>query len=145
MRLKYWPFFVDWGIIFGKDRATGGRGSHFGDAVIGVLNGGMRQERITPDNTPETVRAVTQNLSDDESDFMSACRGESATSPTKHKKTTPNKRARIEVQVEGQMVDMLKNFIEKSDARWDKIVEKLGIEDESATRKKVFDALEYVP
>lgn len=141
MRLKSWPFYQDWSIIFGKDRATSERGSHFGDAVNAVLNAGTRPEIVSLDN----IRASTQNPSDDESEFMSACRGESATSPSKQKKKNPSKRARLEVDVEGKMVDMMKNFIDKSDARWDKVIDKLGFDDGSTTRKKVCDALDEFP
>lgn len=125
-------------MIFGKDRATGERGSHFGDAVNKLFNGGT-----TPNpNQSDNVRTPTQIPSDDESDFMSACRGESATSPTKTKKKPPNKRPRVELAMEGKMVDMMNSFIEKADTRWEKIADKLGFDDGSTMRKKVFDALE---
>lgn len=141
MQLKSWQFYLDWSIIFVKDRTTGESGSRFGDAVNGLLNAGTRHETTVPYN----VRDASQILSDDESDFMHACRGESAISPTKHKKKNPNKHSSMELEVEGKIVDMMKIFIEKSDARWDKIIEKLGFDDGSTTRKKVFDAMEYVP
>lgn len=76
---------------------------------------------------------------------MSTCRGESARSRAKPTKKTPNKRARIELAVKGKMVDMMNTFIEKPDGRWDKIVEKLGFDDGSTMRKKVFDGLDNVP
>lgn len=44
--------------------------------------------------------------------------------------------------MEGKMVDMMNSFIEKADTRWEKIADKLGFDDGSTMRKKVFDALE---
>lgn len=141
MRLKAWPYYKDWSIIFGKDRAQGDKGSHFGDAVNNVLNAGSTPTPISPDNVPN----AGQIPSDNESDFMSACRGESATSPSKPKAKNPNKRHRVDIAVEGKMVDMMNKFIETSEARWEKIVHKLGFDDGSTMRKKVFDELDTIP
>ncbi|KAK6164105.1 hypothetical protein DH2020_000969 [Rehmannia glutinosa] len=39
MRNKSWPFYNDWVMIFGKDRATGEHAEDFTDALNHVLNG----------------------------------------------------------------------------------------------------------
>lgn len=76
-----------------------------------MLKVGNTPTPISPDN----VLNASQIPFDNESDFMSACRGETTTSPSKTKAKNPNKRHRVDVAVEGKMVDMMNKFIEKSE------------------------------
>lgn len=74
---------------------------------------------------------------------MSACRGESASSPSKKRKKLPTKRPRVEVVPEGSMVNMMTNFFEKTDAKLDKLVDKMASDEleHASMRNKVFNSL----
>lgn len=104
-----------------------------------------------PDNGKTPILTSAENgvpaaliHSEDESDFLSACRGESASSPTKKKKKLPTKRARAEAELDGSMVNMMIAFFEKTDAKLDKLVDKMASDEleHASMRNKVFNSLD---
>lgn len=141
MRHKSWPFYNDWCVIFGKDRATGHDGQDWGDASHKIHN---HDRGKTPTTQSDCYVPYTGAMNSEfEDDFMSACRGESACSPTNAgKKKNNKKRARETEEIEGKMVDMMSNFFERHSGQLEKLVEKMGADESAAMRKKVFDALD---
>ncbi|KAK6126651.1 hypothetical protein DH2020_039598 [Rehmannia glutinosa] len=56
MRNKSWPFYNDWVMIFGKDRATGEHAEDFTEALNHVLNGMSIPQEDTPINLDNLCR-----------------------------------------------------------------------------------------
>lgn len=142
MRHKQWPYYKEWCIIFGKDRATGDNGKTLTQALTKILNTdkGKSQLSTSSDNVPPPTSGVPNDC---ESEFMSACRGESASSPTKGPKKIPKKRPRTtSAVVEGNMVDMMSEFFAKTDAKLAQLVDKVGFDECEELRNKVYDILE---
>lgn len=141
MRHKSWPFYKDWCVIFGKDRATGGVSQDCGDATQKILNPDKGKAPISNSDCYVPYNIPTNEEFED--DFMSACRGESACSPTKSSKKKNNKkRGRDHEEMDGKMVDMMSNFFEQHNSQLEKLVEKMGADESASMRKKVFDALD---
>lgn len=142
MRYKSWPYYKDWGVIFGKDRATGEGGNDWCAAAqkINKENKGKTQTSHEDDYVPN-VAHISEDFDDD---FMSACRGESASSPIKMhaKKTGGKKRNREGTEIDDKMVEMMSTYFERHTGAVEKLVEKLGVDESASMRKKVFDALD---
>lgn len=141
MRHKSWPYYKDWITIFGKDRATGESGSGWTDAAHRLARGDKGKSPIpTSDDYIPYMGHINSEFDDSD---MSACRGESACSPTKStKKTTTKKRPRQNDEMEFKMVDMMSKFFDQHNAHLEKLVNKLGSDESASQRKKVFDALD---
>lgn len=81
MRRKIWPFYRDWGIIFGKDHAIGNNTKE----VVGAVDKLFARDKRKCPFSPSTVASIPANTppaSDNDSDVRSGCRGEIVSSPT---------------------------------------------------------------
>lgn len=145
MRYKAWPFCKDWSIIFGKDRAQGDVVENIEDAFFEVLSTGKGKKTVSISGDYIPTPPPTQTHFDDESDFVSPCQADSVSSPNKSKKKNPKKKARMESGVEGKMVDMMSSFFEKTNNKLGDLVCKMGYDDVSYMKKKVFESLEEMP
>lgn len=132
---------MDWCAIFGKDRATREGGSHFGDALQQVLHADIGKNPIST-SADNGVPVAAMN-SDDESDFMSAYRGEIASSLNKKTKKYPTKRPCVEIAAEGSTVNIMTKFFETSDSKLDKLVDEMAsnVFEHTSVRNKVFNSL----
>ncbi|KAK6126557.1 hypothetical protein DH2020_039700 [Rehmannia glutinosa] len=72
MRNKSWPFYNDWVMIFGKDRATSEHAEDFTEVLNHVLNG----MSIPQEDTPINLENLSEN-GEDEMDTNSFCQAES--------------------------------------------------------------------
>ncbi|KAK6127160.1 hypothetical protein DH2020_039089 [Rehmannia glutinosa] len=112
MRNKSWPFFNDWVIIFGKDRATGEHAEDFIDAVNHVLNGSSIPQEETPDN----LEHLSENF-EDETETQSMCHAESnPQTSVSGKKRSGKKRKPIESL--DPLCDVMKTFCRNTTLDW---------------------------
>lgn len=140
MRHKQWPYYQEWNVIFGKDRATGDRGNSVGEAVMKLFHGEKGKTDVSTSSDPVPPSG---NPTGYESDDMSACGGESTCSPTKPSKKINKKRPRAGSAIlEGTMVDMMSDFFSKTDAKLAQLVDKVGFDECEVLRDKVFEILE---
>lgn len=141
--MKSWPYFKDWAVIFGKDRATGENS----EQVIEAINDFVRNDKgkSPVSNTSQYVNNQADPTSfQSESEFTLDNRAESALSPHKKNKLT-NKRQRIREQAVTPVADMMSAFFEKIDAKLGNLVTKVGIDhDLTYMRQQVTDALEPI-
>ncbi|XP_012850069.1 PREDICTED: uncharacterized protein LOC105969838 [Erythranthe guttata] len=137
MRYKAWPYYKDWLVIFGKDRATGEHAEVYVEAVNDLIGSSKGKE-------PTSVGGGNVSLGDasldgDITSFVST-RGEGATIPKTTRKTK-KKRACVD-DVDLQLVDMMAKLFDKADQKLGRLVKRVGFNfDVSESRKKVFDAL----
>ncbi|KAK6153770.1 hypothetical protein DH2020_013409 [Rehmannia glutinosa] len=133
MRNKSWPFYNDWVMIFGKDRATWEHAEDFTDALNHVLNG----QSIPQDD----YHVNLENLSD-------KCEYETETNSNCQAKSTPRMSAsgkkgaggkRKSIDGVDPLYEIMKTFCQSTDARLGDIAKRIGYEyDISFARKKVF-------
>lgn len=148
MRYKAWPYYKDWSLIFGKDRATGDGAENNDNALHEVLTSGKGKKPMStsgdyiPTPTPTPTPTHTHIQSDDESDFMSPCHGDSASSPNKTKTKNPKKRSKLDKGVEVKMMNLMSTWFDKTDTKLGDLVCKMGYDDVSYMKKKVFESLD---
>ncbi|XP_012839985.1 PREDICTED: uncharacterized protein LOC105960374 isoform X2 [Erythranthe guttata] len=152
MRFKSWPYYSDWTIIFGKDRATG----ESAEALFDAVNDLTKQDKPASDASMggENIPFVTGSPNDNESENMSSMHGEAymstlngegtSTSTQRRGKKKMNKRPRsddLEARMVDMMADMAKIFAETKTSLGE-LAQRIGFDhDASSTRRKVLDAL----
>ncbi|KAK6160716.1 hypothetical protein DH2020_004097 [Rehmannia glutinosa] len=130
---KSWPFYNDWVMIFGKDRATGEHAEDFTEALNHVLNG----MSIPQEDTPINLENLSEN-GEDETETNSFCQAES-TPQTSASGKKGKGRKRNSVDGVDPMYDVMKTFCRNTDSRLGDIAKQIGYEyDISLARKKVF-------
>lgn len=141
MRNKRWPYFKDWGFIFGKDRATGDTNETLGDAMFELMdkNKGKATARsqATPNsNAGQSPMAPTASDADSE---MRSRRGETVTSP---RKSPPSgkKRGRMYDGAEKDMVNLMGKFLGEISEHMGEIKVNLGTEREGIQLRRQIHA-----
>lgn len=146
MRLKCWPFYKDWAIIFGKDRASGDYTTTVGDARHEVCARNKGKTPVSPamagSNVANSPSAPAQ--SDADSSMRSPCPGETVTSPNKVG-NKGKKRSRMYEGAETDMVNLMGKFFNEISSHMGEIKENLGTEREAIDmRRKVLDAIKPI-
>lgn len=140
MRGKSFPFYQDWVIIFGKDRATGENSETYVDAVNGLFAIEREKYPVSP-YTATSNSAYTHYPSDTESDVKSTKKSHSVSSPPK-KESRPKKRIKQDDAVESVMVDNMSSFLVKIEEHMGDLVTKLSTGAQATEmRKKILDLL----
>lgn len=144
MRYKAWPYYNDWVVIFGKDRATGEKAHSIEVTINNMMNNLMKKENdktATPTSTP-FEDDVGENNNYSESENVSFSAGESNTSSrTKERqkrKRTPS-RLNTSVPKDPIMIDMMSKFFTTVHSQMGDLIYEVGHEhDVSVARKKLF-------
>lgn len=137
MRYKAWPYFNDWSICFGKDRAGGERGTSFVETINNLVNGDNRPEsEPVEDETAENVQFTP------EGDNVSVLGGESNNSQ-KGKRKRGSSRTEFARHEDPKMAEMMSTFIANVHSQMGSLISKVGHEHDAAiARQGLFDALE---
>ncbi|KAK6126603.1 hypothetical protein DH2020_039649 [Rehmannia glutinosa] len=120
MRNKSWPFYNDWVMIFGKDRATGEHAEDFTEVLNHVLNG----MSIPQEDTPINLENLSEN-GEDETETNSFCQAES-TPQTLASEKKGKGRKRNSVDGVDPMYDVMKTFCRNTDSRLGDIAKQIG-------------------
>ncbi|KAK6137430.1 hypothetical protein DH2020_028853 [Rehmannia glutinosa] len=133
MRNKSWPFYNDWVMIFGKDRATGEHAEDFTDALNHVMNG--------QSNPQDDYHVNLENLSDNceyETETQSNCQAESTPQMSASGKKGAGGKRKSSDGVD-PLYEIMRTFCQSTDARLGDIAKRIGYEyDVSIARKEVF-------
>lgn len=138
-----WPFFKDWAIIFGKDRATGDTSEQMFEAVNDLFRKDKGKSHVS--SCSQDVESPPPSSFQEESEFISDSWGTSASSPNRNVKSV-NKRQRTRNDAVTPVADMISSFFEKIDSKLGELVNKVGFEhDLQMMRQQVIDAVEPIP
>ncbi|KAK6163490.1 hypothetical protein DH2020_000354 [Rehmannia glutinosa] len=133
MRNKSWPFYNDWVMIFGKDRATGEHAEDFTDALNHVLNG----QSIPQDDYHVNLEILSDNC-EYETETHSNCQAESTPQMSASGKKGAGGKRKSSDGVD-PLYEIMRTFCQSTDARFGDIAKRIGYEyDISIARKEVF-------
>lgn len=146
MRRKQWPFYNDWAMIFGKDRASGDETYTVGDAIHELSSRSKGKTPVSPamaaSNPTNSPSAPSQ--SDADSSMRSPCPGQTVTSPNKGG-NKGKKRSRMYEGAESAMVNLMGKFFSEISSHMGDIKDNLGTEREAIDmRRKVIDAIKPI-
>lgn len=151
MRSKRWPYFKDWGTIFGKDRATGEEMETIGDAMNDLFpkhkgKASATQAAGSPVAATSSARhSPTAPLASDADSELRSRRGETVTSPVKSPMTL-KKRTRMYDGAEKDMVNLMGKFLDEISEHMGEIKVNLGTEREGMQlRSQLHAAIKPLP
>ncbi|KAK6117374.1 hypothetical protein DH2020_048892 [Rehmannia glutinosa] len=132
MRNKSWPFYNDWVMIFGKDRATEEHAEDFTDALNHVLNG-----QSNPQDDYHVNLEILSDKREYETEAHSNCQAKTLLGCRIGGKSAGGKRKSSMVLI--PLYEIMKTFSQSTDARLGDIAKRIGYEyDISIARKEVF-------
>lgn len=150
MRTKSWPYWNDWKIIFGKDRATGGTSEGLGEAVANsspdepitsIGESGDYYPRFDDFLGPEQVPPTyTNDVVEDNSAQSEQVAAATVAAPKKIK------RKRRGCEDDSGLVDLLGKLHAETNARLETLSARIGYEmDLGKARKEIFGHLGNIP
>ncbi|KAL8510197.1 hypothetical protein ACS0TY_017128 [Phlomoides rotata] len=144
LRNKAFPFYTQWGEIFGNDRANGQDSQLYNDVVQEVMKTGSKQHRSTMDIYEDGKSFhVNQNKPDEPTSFSV----DETSYATKSKR--PGSKRKYGEGIEVQFLDTMGNYCDASNTNFGQIAETMdhiakcvGSEyDNRMRREHVYDAL----
>lgn len=131
MRYKSWPYFKDWGLIFGKDRAAGDITQAWQDIVQEEAQIPVPNEDVNPLEEGETESVNVGTKPGEASSSMKPCK---------------RKRSRVTDVHNPQMFDMMSSFFSDVSGQIGSLVTKVGVEkDAKGQRQNLIKELANMP
>ncbi|XP_041998810.1 uncharacterized protein LOC121748487 isoform X1 [Salvia splendens] len=150
MRGKSWPFWEDWKIIFGKDRATGGLAEGVGEAVTSndvdepIASIGESGDYYPSFEDFLGSEHVQPSFTNDVEDDTSAQSGQNAAAAVPVPKKTKCKRTGSDD--DSRLISLIDKLHAETNARLDTLSARIGYEmDLGKFRQAIFPHLENIP
>lgn len=131
MRHKSWPYFKDWEVIFGKDRATGDTSGAWQDLLLSEARASVPRSATLPRETDETESVNIGVKSGKASSSLRTCKRKRGSA--------------LEVQ-NTKMADMMSSFFTEMNSQIGALVSKVGVEkDVKGQRQNLIKELGNLP